>query len=256
MNKIILACLIICFTASVSAEKRTVSVQINPFCDERCDELVNDSSVNLVWIKLEGKNDTIHYLYSTIESFTIMAFRTNVTSNLEVDWNAYLNKNKSFGSIRFKPAPFDYFGYSIPYIYEFNDVNGVANMTEIPNNASYWRIYETRSLRWSKFRSLTNESGLFEANLSNNQIGVFRFVIKYPGVEKRDADLPHLLLNSESNLIDFIIDSIEPSFVYSKFAINFVLFNGRGMSASLKKKQTLDDEYTPGRLKVFIFKNN
>lgn len=248
MQQIIVAFLIVSLLANnILAENRTVSVQINPFCNEKCQHDLNSSSANLVWIKLEGHEDTIHYLYSTIDSFTFMIFRTNITSKLQIKWNELLNKTKRYQSISFDPAPLDLAGYSIPYIYEFKDENGIANMTRIPNNQSYWKIYKTSNLLWDQFRPLSNTSGLFEAREANSQNGSFKFVIKYPGEDnKRDDVLPHLLLNAGSNSIDFIIDEVQSNFNLSKFAVNFVLINAEQMDASLTKKQTLDDEFTPG----------
>lgn len=235
----------------LNAEQRSVSVQINPLCGDLCKQPVNGSYLNLVWIKLDGKQDTIHYLYSTMRTFSFMVFRTNTSASLFVDWKAFISNtnNQVDKVIFFNPAPLEYAAYLIPQIYEYNDVNGVANMSLIPNNQSYWRTFSTSDLKWSLFKTVSNVSGLFEATKADNQTsGSFKFLIKYPGLDKeRDTDLPHLLLNSASNSIDFIIDSIRPSFNYSKFAVNILLVDFKHMNARLATKRTLDDEFTPGK---------
>lgn len=76
-------------------------------------------------------------------------------------------------------------------------------------------------------------------------------MVKYPGQEKRDTDLPHLLLNPESTSIDFVVDSVDAIYNKSKFALNVVMMSNHENVAK-ESKRNLDDEYTPGTFKLVL----
>lgn len=71
------------------------------------------------------------------------------------------------------------------------------------------------------------------------------FHVNYPGKEKRDTSLPHLLLNPESTSVDFVVDSLVPKFNLSKLALNIVMMSNHD-NVVKESKRNLDDEYTPG----------
>jgi hypothetical protein len=244
--------IIFCSILGILAESRDITVQVNPLCKD-CDKpSENGSYTNLVWVKLSGKNDDVHFMYSTIDSFSIMLFRTNSSSNLSIDWTQLRSDNK-FNSIKFDPAPVEFAGYSIPVVYEFNDENGDADMNKIPKNDSYWVHYKTQELVWNKFNQTSNTSGFFEGKHSNQSNGTFRFTFKFPGQDdNRDKGLPHLLLSSEATSFEFELDSLVPTFKDSKFGVNIVLLN-KYDNISFTTISTLDDEFTPGKLKLFFY---
>jgi hypothetical protein len=228
---------------------RTVTTQINPSCS-KCGTEMNGTYNNLFYVKAAGENDTLHVLYSNINSFTIMFFKTSPKGVLQVNQDALLSNNASqmLNSISFTEQPSSTFGYSFPIIYEFNDVNGTADMTKINGNDNFI-LHETSQLKWSPFKENTNQSGYFEGKLDGSN-GSIRFYIRYPFKNARDSNLPHLLLNEDSSSIDLIIDSVETSFNMSKFATKIV-FLSEFDNASLKNKKTLDDEYTPGTFQLW-----
>ncbi|CAF1076038.1 unnamed protein product [Brachionus calyciflorus] len=228
---------------------RQVSVSWNPDCmDPICNKPVDDSYINLVYVKLTGSNDIVHLMYSTIESFTIMLFRTNLNVNLNIDWDNLLSKNASLmkDSIKFTEEPLEFGGYEIQSIYEFVDYDGSASMAQ--SNETY--TYKTSQMLWDKF--VSNESaasGVLIARNKNTK-GSYKFLIRYPGKDERDKVLPHLFVKSESSSIDFQIDSIEPKSDLSKFGIN-LLFLTNMPNLSVSTKRTIDDEYTPGTFKLW-----
>lgn len=227
------------------AADRKVDPTWNPDCSsEECQGPVNDSYNNLFYVKLTGSNDIIHILYSTIESFTIMLFRTNLNVNLNVNWTNLLSHNASLmrDSISFSEKPLESAGYDIPTIYEFVDLDGNADMTKA--NETY--LHLTSNLLWKKFDNTTNT---FEGSFRNTN-GSFKFVINYPGKDKRDDSLPHLLLNPESTSIDFKVDSIEPKSNSSKFGVGIVYLSDLAV-VDVFSKRTIDDEYTPGTFKLW-----
>ncbi len=84
---------------------------------------------------------------------------------------------------------------------------------------------------------------------SNN--GSFIFNIRYYGKEKRDNELPNYLISQESSSIDFVIDSIEPKFAYSKFGVTFLFLSDLD-GIRLTNKKSLDDEYTPVKKECYL----
>jgi len=239
-----------------AAASRKIDMKLNPGCVEPCvNPYLNGSYINLLYVTATGADDIVHYIYSNIGSFTILMFRTSLSGKLSIDWDKLLSddSNKIFQSITVAGADIkETNGYSMPMIYEFNDENGLADMTQIVQNETYWNTYSTSQLVWSKFNTNFSSSslGVFEAKLAAGQNGSFKFVIKTPGSDVRDKELPHLLLNPESTSVDFIVNSIESRFRLSKFAIE-LMFVSNCDNFNLASKTTMDDEYTPGTFKLW-----
>lgn len=135
-------------------------------------------------------------------------------------------------------------------------MNFTADMTKISQNESDWVKFETSDLTWSKFSDHPNSIGVLTAKLNDetNSTSEFKFIIKVPGTDSRDKDLPHLLLKPESSSLDIIIDT-PASFEFSKFGMEF-LYLSDGDSFNLTEKITMDDEYTPGTFKLWNIEFN
>lgn len=229
--------------------ERKVSVTWNPDCsDPRCKDSVNGSFVNLVYVKLTGQNDIVHLMYSNIETFTIMLFKTSPSATLKINWDKLLSQNSTLmkDSIGFSENPIDFGGYEIPSVYEFIDYNGTADMTK--SNETY--TYYTRDFHWKKFVGNDSASfGVLEAFIPDIN-GTYKFLINYPGREERNKVLPHLLLKQESSSIEIQIDSVVPKSQYSKFGTNIVFLTDSS-DISIFSKRTIDDEYTPGTFRLW-----
>ncbi len=145
---------------------RKVEVVVNPNCTiDACKALSNNPSY-LVYVKSTGRSDTLHILYSSIYTFTVMFFKTGLNVNIDVNWPDLLSDNQTrmYESIGFSGAVVDRCGYLLQTIYEFDDSDGSADMAAKSNNLSNWRVYKTDNLTWS-----------FERNDSNvDHIGSFR----------------------------------------------------------------------------------
>jgi hypothetical protein len=177
------------FTLIVCSADRKYEVIYNPKCNSNDTQCTmpngNGSYNNLVYIKATGSNDTLHILYSTIESFSIVLAKTNLNVDLNVNWDDLLSGNSSqmSDSISFTEKPIDIAAFSIPEIIEFNDYDGTADLTKISNNATYWNFYKTSELIWDKF----NQSKLDSSNIGTfrgaypHANGSFNFIIRYLG---------------------------------------------------------------------------
>lgn len=162
-----------------------------------------------------------------------------------------MRSNDTHNNIKCNSTPLETAGYSIPIIYEFNDLIGTANMSQIANNKTLWIKHKKNNLIWKKFKLASDNSGLFVGKQSNKTIGSFKFNIRFPGLENsRDLNLPHLPMNSKSNAIDLIIDSVEPAFKNSKFGVNIVLLS-KFSNMSQTNQPTINDEYTPGTFNLW-----
>ena len=173
--------------------KRQVTFELNPNCSvPECKQDVFDESdgnstfFNLLYVKATGSDDILHILYSSIDSFTVMFYKTSLKAQLNVNWNMIVSKQYN-NSISFTEMPSDVFGYSFPIVYEFNDDQGTADMDKIPNNSSYWILHRTSDELWKPFMADKSGKsiGSFESfNPMKN--GSFKFNIRYPGQDKRD----------------------------------------------------------------------
>ena len=238
----------ICLNGVYSVEMRNKTVSYNPGCDiDDCKK-----ATQLVYIKASGMADALHVLYSNIGAFTIMMFKTDLDSNININWTNLLSNNNEtmFNSIQFTKQPNESCAYVIPKIYEFNDLAGSADLTKIPNNATFWNVRNTGNMEWTFMNSSAeNTIGMFKSvDAASN--GTFSFQIRYYGEEKRDSSLPHLQVSMDATSIDFIVDSVAPTFKESKFGINIFAANNLE-SIQLKNFKSLDDEYTPGTFQIF-----
>ena len=245
MKRIALIAQCLLLTGIVLGADRTVDVEINPSCDACGKPDEKGSYNNLVYVKLTGESDLVHILYSNIDSFTIMLFKTDLNVTLTVNEANLLSKNASLmlNSISFSKEPIDSCGYSLPTVYEFNDVNGTADMTKIPDDKDHWFLHNTADLAWKPFNATEN---VFEA-VEPKTNGSFKFLVKYPGKDIRDTSLPHLLLTPQASSVDVVLDSLTPRFNMTKFGLGIVFLSDMSKNALARSSEkTLDDEYTPG----------
>jgi hypothetical protein len=144
---------LLCFSYASGDDVRRVEVVLNPNCTiDDCKPTANATdSINLLYVKSTGQKDIIHQLYSTIYTFTILIFKTNLNVTINVDWPNLLSKNETqiYKSIGFTGLIMDSCGYLIQTIYEFDDSDGTADMTQKTKNLSDWHVYKTESLDWS-----------------------------------------------------------------------------------------------------------
>ena len=206
MNRLVVIgiCLLALGVASGLGKKedpvRKVDVVLNPGCDiDECKKPRNDSSYyNLLYVKATGDNDIIHAVYSSIDTFTILLVRTDLKTELNVNWTKLISHDFINESISLSGGkPIEISGFAFPTVYEFDDVNGKADMNQIPNNDSYWVKYETTNMLWNSFAfdSTKKIIGTFES-FSHDANGSFKFNVRYPGATKRDQSKHRLQVSA------------------------------------------------------------
>lgn len=150
-------------------EERNVTLEWNPGCDgstSTCNSTNSRGSfTNLVHVKLTGATDITHLLFSDIAGFTIMFARTNLTCALSVNWTLLLSSNRSERALAlaFNETPAEWFAYEIAHVYEFDDVDGTADMTQAKQTYDHL----TSSFIWKQFQFNTTENfGWFEGSIN------------------------------------------------------------------------------------------
>ncbi len=240
-------------SANKAEPSRSVQVQWNPGCSvPECGPDQNGSYINLVYVKSTGDSDVIHTLYSTFPSLAILLFRSDLAGTLSVDWPALLASQPN--SVKVTNSK-EKAAYLLPRIFEFDDSTGDADMSKVPQNATFFRTYATSGLTWAKFADHADSLGVLEGHVGDslNATGSFQFVIRSRGTNSRDKDLPHLLLKPESSSLDFVINHVPATFDLSKFGAEFLFASSEEDSLRQSTKVTMDDEYTPGTFKIWDF---
>lgn len=245
---VILCLATVALADSDDAPTRKITTEWNPGCDQpECGPVQNGSYLNVVYVKATGEKDEVHYLYSTFEAFSVLVFRSTLGGKLSIDWKhlvAYEANNITVtgAEILEKSA------YIIPYFYEFEDKEGVADMTK---NITEWKYFPTRNLTWSKFTPVDGSIGYLEGKTGNS---TFKFNFRNKGDASRDTSLPHLLFTPETTTMDLVIDS-PATWHLSKFALQF-LYLSNAQESVFSSKKTMDDEYTPGTFTIWNIEFN
>lgn len=152
---------------------------INPKCNETC----NGRNATLVYLRAQGENDTLHYLWDFIGDPTILVAITSHKAELDVDWEAYFNNEPN--SVNFTEPPKYTFGVIIQKIIEFDDVNDTA----IFNMAQQSNVLHPRFFNWRR-TSLISDVGNFiemdivgadyyDPDLNRRRSGSLKFLVRF-----------------------------------------------------------------------------
>lgn len=114
--------------------------------------------------KADDNTTTIHYLWTTYPVPTIVvAYTTHCDVKLHFNWEKMVNANTRDSSLRFEPPVKYSFGFSIPIIYEYNDVHDKAVMQGNKHvvkhafaNSTKWKVKIDHSEGKVKFTTANN----------------------------------------------------------------------------------------------------
>ncbi|XP_006811218.1 glycosylated lysosomal membrane protein A-like [Saccoglossus kowalevskii] len=242
--------------SSVHSEDRTISIVYNPNCTTDACHNTSDYK-NLVYVKAEGTQDIIHYLWSSIGAPTILLVRTSKDAELRVNWDKVLNSEN--GGIVFVPSSEVTYSMAlvISRLIEYNDSNNNADL-ETKNTTKHVTLLQ--NLQWQDMSLSINETKhtalmmttLYQPLLKEN--GTISIQLRAFATHDRSDILPHLLYTSNTTQMDVSLNGLVPMYKASRFAIEMLAIkNGHNAkkNISIHMSRSIDDEYTPGMFKVY-----
>lgn len=203
--------------STVSAD-RTVHGEFNPGCTNA----VNCLNISkLAYIRSEGDNDTVHFLFDFTHKPSLVVVKTVKDSVIQVN---YANEQKT--PITFTSAPLYTFGSVFNNLYEFNDVNDTACM----DNGDNFIKLDLKRYNWNMtdFKNYNNESA--EVTISANSYrgagisknGNVSITLKVYGRKDKGSKFPHLLHTPESGELTLTLDQLKTNFNTSRFAVELL----------------------------------
>ncbi|EFN86794.1 Uncharacterized protein C1orf85-like protein [Harpegnathos saltator] len=229
---------------------------VNPGCDEYCQR----QNVTTLYLRADGANDTLHYLWDfAIGRPSVLLALTSSSAWLNITWPDYLDKQEN--SIHFSEPPVYVFGVIVNKIIEFNDVNDtalidtadVASTNVLRPEYFYWRLVSMS--KTDEFVYLDMEGNSYNDTAKNiSRYGSIKLSLRgFCTVDHSDI-VPHMLHTENSTQVDIILDDIQTnaSFSRSRFAIELLVVGGGDPEIPMfvDPKKSLDDEHTPGIFEV------
>ncbi|XP_071645589.1 glycosylated lysosomal membrane protein [Temnothorax longispinosus] len=247
--------LVVALADSASSTRRTLRSWVNPGCDEQCRE----RNVTTLYLRADGPNDTLHYLWDFVGTPSVLLALTPPSAWLNITWDDYLARRGN--SLSFSEKPAYSFGIIINKIIEFNDVNDTAliNTADVTNT----NVLRTEYFNWrrvslsqkSEFVYLDMEGNSYHDTAKNiSRYGSIKLSLRgFCTIDHSDM-VPHMLHTENSTQVDIILDHIQTNrtFSNSRFAIELLAVGGGDPEIPLfvDPKKSLDDEHTPGIFEV------
>ncbi|XP_076621100.1 glycosylated lysosomal membrane protein isoform X2 [Colletes latitarsis] len=256
MNNIFM--LLLFFTTLIDfgyCTQRSLRSWLNPDCGTLCKK----RNLTTLYLRADGPNDTLHYLWDFGGNPSILLALTPPSASINITWEDFIEKKKN--SILFSEKPIYTFGIVINKIIEFNDLNdtGLVDITNIVNT----NILHPMFFQWKLKALLTNNEfitldmeGSYYNDASTNisRHGTLKLSLKGFCSLDHSEVMPHMLHSENSTQVDIILDNLQTnkSFSNSRFAIELLVV-GEGnpdIPMFVNPKKSLDDEHTPGIFEV------
>ncbi|XP_064112960.1 glycosylated lysosomal membrane protein A-like [Macrobrachium nipponense] len=275
-----LLCAFWIFVAKADETRTVHHPEVNPECE---DDLPCDKPW-ITYVKADGNNmTTLHHLWGAVGAPTMMVAVTDLNATLRISWNNLINGTA--GSVDFND--FDdvqyAFGFVIPNIILFDDVNDTGTIDNIPEeklvsvpmSSFTWKLTETLNATGQE-QGVVFETVEFNETPLANGTKISIKVTAY-GEDGRSSALPHLIHTPNSGQIGIILDHLilnvtnEASneegaapisgFSNPRWAMDLVFFSMEHRD-SIKKGfeyetvKSLDDEYSPGVFNIDMITTN
>ncbi|XP_038239423.1 glycosylated lysosomal membrane protein [Dermochelys coriacea] len=209
----------------------------------------NSSSASLLHVRAVGRNDTLHYVWSSIGAPTMLLLYTRSESSaLHVNWTKLLSASPA-GAIWIEPPGSVVYSAAVVFtkVFEYNGTkaSGLSKRQEEPFYPSYdlarfsWQIVNQTALT-AKFQGINT---LDPGGASHN--GTISFQVTAYEQGGRDGPLPRLLHTANSSKVEFIMDNVAPRGNRSRFLLEVVTVEEKGRHKRLQSVRSIDDEYTP-----------
>ncbi|XP_067832015.1 glycosylated lysosomal membrane protein [Heptranchias perlo] len=232
--------------------RRQVSFEYNPGRNESVTDSSSPSVPNVLHVRAVGRNDTIHYLWSTLGAPTVLlVYTSSPSSSLHINWTRLELRDPS-SAVRIQPPKSVVYSTAVIFsrLFEYDDVKDTADLSQTPDS-SFYPTYQLEDFTWDDVNATLNHSALTAQLRGRNATGqlfdngsiAFR-ISAFEG-SGRDPDLPHLLHTANSSQLDFVIDGLEPRGNKSRFGLELIALEAEGVRREVRVCTTIDDEYTP-----------
>ncbi|XP_011689751.1 PREDICTED: glycosylated lysosomal membrane protein-like [Wasmannia auropunctata] len=240
---------------SGSSTRRALRSWVNPGCDEPCRE----RNVTTLYLRADGPNDTLHYVWDFVGVPSVLLAVTPPSAWLNISWDDYLARREN--SLTFSEKPTYTFGVIINKIIEFNDVNDTAliDTADVTNT----NVLRPEYFNWRRV-SLSQKNELVYLDMEGNSYhDTAKNISRYGSIKlslqgfctiDHSDMVPHMLHTENSTQVDIILDKIQTNqtFSRSRFAIELLAVGGGDPDVPMfvDPKKNLDDEHTPGIFEV------
>ncbi|XP_067932457.1 glycosylated lysosomal membrane protein A-like [Watersipora subatra] len=216
-----------------------------------------------------GPKDELHHLFCTIGAPTLMSSRTAIGTHVNISYEK-LRSPHGAEVISYTSAPEHSFGMVFPNIYEYNDVQDTANLSDYISHPDSILLHKLTNLDWfvyNKSGDDTYQKMIVNATSSSsnhsllNEKGYLSFTIQYDSKDGRLEGRPHMEYTANSSMVTVVMSDLKTNWPSSRFVLEMVMFSTENSSVSpaqtwnatlTNEVKSLDDEYSPG---VFKMKN-
>ncbi|XP_050474765.1 glycosylated lysosomal membrane protein-like [Bombus huntii] len=231
--------------------QRTLRSWLNHDCGAIC----KDRNLTTVYLRADGPNDTLHYLWDFDGNPSVLLALTSRSATINISWKDFLLKRKN--SVTFTEEPIYTFGVVFNKIIEFNDANDTAliNIANLVNTNSLHPMFfqwdRKTLIQNNEFVTLNMEGNSYNDSIMNiSRMGSIKVSLMGFCSLDHSEFMPHMLHTENSTQVDIILDHLQTnkSFTNSRFAIELLVV-GEGnpeVPMFINPKKSLDDEHTPG----------
>ncbi|KAH1179612.1 glycosylated lysosomal membrane protein [Mauremys mutica] len=231
-----------CLLGAAGGYRRKVTLQAVPGS--------NSSSANLLHVRAVGRNDTLHYVWSSIGAPTVLLLYTRSESSaLRVNWTKLLSASPA-GAIWIEPPGSVVYSTAVVFtkVFEYNGAN--ASALSKGQEEPFYPPYDLAGFSWQSVNRTVNQTALtarFQGVDPGRAFGNGTISFQVTAYEQggRDGPLPRLLHTANSSKVEFIMDKVAPHGNRSRFMLEVVTVEEKGGRKRLQSVRSIDDEYTP-----------
>lgn len=125
-------------------EERTLSVSLNPGCEEQIGERCEQ--ITFVHVKAEASNNTLHYLWDFTGIPSLFLAKTDKNSTLGIDWESFMSG--SGNSVNFSSSPEFIFSSVISKIFLFDDTSDKGDVNH--ESVTDVRTIDLHAFTWTR----------------------------------------------------------------------------------------------------------
>ncbi|NWI93750.1 GLMPA protein, partial [Pitta sordida] len=207
----------------------------------------NSSSVNLLHVRAQGPNDTLHYVWSSIGGPAVLLVATqSPSSSLGINWTRLLSPSPA-GAIWIDPPGSVVHSSAVVFTKVFESSEAK------PSEELFYPPYVLSEFSWASLGPTLNHTAL-TAELSGVPAtdpggafanGSLAFRVTAYESRGRSGRLPSLLHTADSSQLEFVLAGVTPRGNSSRFVLEVATVEEPGVTRSLSSARSIDDEYTP-----------